>query len=191
MELGRGELFQLFQSDPTSLSIFQVLNIQPFFEVCAQEPKVKEVWAEDYFCTNMKLWLETNGATVDASARELISTNCQSIFSNKQTLCIKHLHFFNSRDLVPLAFKIQHLVIAWWPLMTSEDDQKNANTTKPVFWLTFVVFWWEMIKTQKPGQHRVNLTRRSRRRRRSKRRSRAIWRNLSTSPEARPQTKQY
>ena len=80
---------QIFQSDPTSLSIFQVLNIQPFFEVCAQEPKVKEVWAEDYFCTNMKLWLETNGATVDASARELISTDCQSIFSNKQTLCIK------------------------------------------------------------------------------------------------------
>ena len=59
--------------------MFQVLNIQPFFEVCPQGPEVEEAEAERLafaqFPTKMKQLPETKGAPVDARGKkELISS---------------------------------------------------------------------------------------------------------------------
>ena len=85
--------FQLFQSDPTSLSIFQVLNIQPFFEVCPQGTEVEAVEAENlHFCIIFhRRWsscLKLRGLLlmfVEKRTDFLCDwLRCQSIFSNKQ-----------------------------------------------------------------------------------------------------------
>ena len=54
--------------------MFQVLNIQPLFEVCPQGPEVEEAEAERLafaqFSTKMKQLPETKGAPVDVRGKK-------------------------------------------------------------------------------------------------------------------------